>query len=224
MKKLFGLVLGICFLFSGNCLAMQFFQPEEIGLTGNVQVNRVGIKIDGATYNTGSYYTGNKVLKDRNTEGYEKGVAQYGKNENALYLHYNMHTGLLNFGGKNIANTIENRYPITYIYRINSDEGITLYPLYNTYGPELNYIIIGRRDDGKFVKYIDTNEITKRYFGLEEKSYLIAYRNLSTQGNTLIVEYQRPGNNCYIRGMFWFKWDEKAQWFGVEQGKEWIYR
>ena len=74
MKKLFGLILCICFLFSGNCLAMQFFQPEEIGLTGNVQVNRVGIKVDGATYNTGSYYTGNKVLKDRNTEGYEKGV------------------------------------------------------------------------------------------------------------------------------------------------------
>lgn len=224
MKKLLTLIFCICFLLSGNCLAMHFSQPEEIGLTGNLQVYKVGIKVDGATYNTGNYYTGNKVLKNKNKDGYEKGVAQYGKGEDALYLHYNMNTGLLNFGGKDVENTIQNRYPITYIYRINSNEDLTLYPLYNTYGPELNYIIIGRRADGRFVKYIDTNEITQRYFGLGEKSYLIGYRNLSTQGDTLIVEYQRPGNNYYIRGTFQFKWDENAQWFSVAQGKEWIYR
>ena len=219
MRRFLGLMMFICLLFSGNCFAMQFSQPVEIGVTGYKQAGGIGVMIKGATYNNGSYYT---KFKKNNRNSYEKGVARYGNGKDALYVHYNFGKDDLRFGGKDIENTIANDYLIIQMYKINSDEQITLYPLYNTYGPELNYIIIGRRPDGRFVKYIDTNEITKRYFGWNgEDISPIVYRNISTQGDTLIIEYQKRNG---IKGNFYFKWDDNAQWFGVKQGSEQVIR
>lgn len=212
MQRVFGLILCVCLLFSGNCFAMQFSQPIEIGIAGYQQAGGGGVMIKGATYNNGNYY---KRFTKNNKKGYEKGVARYGNGEDALYVHYNFGKNDLRFGGKDINNTIVNDYLIIQMYKINSDEQITLYPLYNTYGPELNYIIIGRRADGKFVKYIDTNEITKRYFGWNGEGVSpVVYRNISTQGDTLIVEYKKRNG---IQGNFYFKWDDNAQWFSVDR-------
>ena len=54
-------------------------------------------------------------------------------------------------------------FPCYDIYKMNTNENITIYILSKIYGPEFDYLIIGKRADGKFVKYIDTREITKRY-------------------------------------------------------------
>lgn len=172
MRKIWGLVLCMCFLFSGNGFAMQFSQPVEIGSVFVDQTGKQGILIKNASHNNGDYYT--KARKNnRNTYG--KGIAQFGNGEDALYVHYNYYTdfGKFYFGGKNKQNTIASPNIVTIydIFRIYTNEGITLYPLHRFYGPESEYIIIGRRADGKFVKYINTEEITKRYFS--EKSYVI---------------------------------------------------
>ena len=221
MRKILGLMMFICLLFSGNCFAMQFLQPIEIGAVGIMQSGGGGVSIDGANYNSGKFYT--KYRKD-NTRGYEKGIARFGDGEDALYLHYS-YRGYLKFGGQDINNTIEDNILISTIYKIKSNEGITLYPIYKTYGPEFDYLIIGRRADGRFVKYIDTREITKRYFGWNgESASPVMYRNLSVKNDTLIIEYQRYGNKQRIQGKFYFKWDDKAQWFGIAQGKEEVVR
>lgn len=213
MRKILGLMMFICLLFSGNCFAMQFLQPIEIGAVGIMQSGGGGVSIDGANYNSGKFYT--KYRKD-NTRGYEKGIARFGDGEDALYLHYS-YRGYLKFGGQDINNTIEDNILISTIYKIKSNEGITLYPIYKTYGPEFDYLIIGRRADGRFVKYIDTREITKRYFGWNGNSVSpIVYLDIYTQGDTLILPYYHL-KNIKSKGEFHFKWDNKAQWFSVEQ-------
>ena len=213
MRKILGLMMFICLLFSGNCFAMQFLQPIEIGAVGIMQSGGGGVSIDGADYNSGKFYT--KYRKD-NTRGYEKGIARFGDGEDALYLHYS-YRGYLKFGGQDINNTIEDNILISTIYKIKSNEGITLYPIYKTYGPEFDYLIIGRRADGRFVKYIDTREITKRYFGWNGNSVSpIVYLDIYTQGDTLILPYYHL-KNIKSKGEFHFKWDNKAQWFSVEQ-------
>ena len=213
MRKILGLMMFICLLFSGNCFAMQFLQPIEIGAVGIMQSGGGGVSIDGADYNSGKFYT--KYRKD-NTRGYEKGIARFGDGEDALYLHYS-YRGYLKFGGQDINNTIEDNILISTIYKIKSNEGITLYPIYKTYGPEFDYLIIGRRADGRFVKYIDTREITKRYFGWNGNSVSpIVYLDIYTQGDTLILPYYHL-KNIKSKGKFHFKWDNKAQWFSVEQ-------
>ena len=218
MRKILGLMMFVCLLFSGNCFAMQFSQPVEIGSVFVDQTGKQGILIKNASHNNGDYYT--KARKNnRNTYG--KGIAQFGNGEDALYVHYNYYTdfGKFYFGGKNKQNTIASPNIVTIydIFKIDTNAGITLYPLHRFYGPESEYIIIGRRADGKFVKYINTEEITKRYFG--EKSYVI-YKNVSAQGDTLSIDYYHSG----ARGKFYFKWDDNAQWFSVKQGSEKMIR
>ena len=223
MQKVFGLILCVCLLFSGNCFAMQFSQPIEIGGIGVMQAGGGGIYVDGADYNDGKFYT--KYRKD-NTRGYEKGIAGFGNGKDSLYVHYkyNVYEGFY-FGGKDKNNTIKDDFPRYDIYKMNTNENITIYILSKIYGPEFDYLIIGKRADDKFVKYIDTREITKRYFGWNgESASPVMYRNLSVQNDTLTMEYQRYGNKQRIQGKFYFKWDDKAQWFGIAQGKEEVVR
>lgn len=226
MWKFLGMILCMCFLFSGNCFAMQFSQPVKIGGICVDQSSKQGVLIENASYNNGDYYI--KAKKD-NRSTYGKGMARFGNGEDALYVHYNYYTdfGKFYFGGKDKQNTIvpPNVLTIYDIFRINTDKKITIYPLRKFYSAESDYIIIGRRADGKFVKYIDTREITKRYFSWDGTgASSVTYHDLYTQGNTLIMKYQRYGYKQLIEGTFYFKWDDNAQWFGVEQGTETVIR
>ena len=216
MRRFLGLVICIYLLFSGNCFAMQFFQPIEIGEAGIMQAGGGGVYIDGADYNSGKFYT--KYRKD-NTRGYEKGIARFGNEQDALYIHYS-YGKYLKFGGQDINNTIEDNFPSHDIYKINTNENIVIYPLVKIYGPEFDYLIIGRRADGRFIKYIDTREITKRYFGWDKHGASPAtYMDLTVQGDTLIMKYhyRNRANRTITEGRFIFKWDDNAQWFGIDR-------
>lgn len=216
MRRFLGLMMFICLLFSGNCFAMQFSQPIEIGEAGIMQAGGGGVYIDGADYNSGKFYT--KYRKD-NTRGYEKGIARFGNEQDALYIHYS-YGKYLKFGGQDINNTIEDNFPSHDIYKINTNENIVIYPLVKIYGPEFDYLIIGRRADGRFIKYIDTREITKRYFGWNKYGASPAtYMDLTVQGDTLIMKYhyRNRANRTITEGRFIFKWDDNAQWFGIDK-------
>ena len=216
MQRFLGLMMFICLLFSGNCFAMQFSQPIEIGEAGIMQAGGGGVYIDGADYNSGKFYT--KYRKD-NTRGYEKGIARFGNEQDALYIHYS-YGKYLKFGGQDINNTIEDNFPSHDIYKINTNENIVIYPLVKIYGPEFDYLIIGRRADGRFIKYIDTREITKRYFGWNKYGASPAtYMDLTVQGDTLIMKYhyRNRANRTITEGRFIFKWDDNAQWFGIDK-------
>ena len=216
MRKFWGLIMFVCLLFSGNCFAMQFSQPIEIGEAGIMQAGGGGVYIDGADYNSGKFYT--KYRKD-NTRGYEKGIARFGNEQDALYIHYS-YGKYLKFGGQDINNTIEDNFPSHDIYKINTNENIVIYPLVKIYGPEFDYLIIGRRADGRFIKYIDTREITKRYFGWNKYGASPAtYMDLTVQGDTLIMKYhyRNRANRTITEGRFIFKWDDNAQWFGIDK-------
>lgn len=221
MRKILGLMMFVCLLFSGNCFAMQFSQPIEIGQIGTIQVGG-GISVKNAFYNNGSQYN-----RKNDPDRYGKGIAGFGEKDNALYVHYDYYNArdTFYFGDKNKNNTIKDNFLYFQLYKINTNEGINIYSLYKSYGPEFDYLIIGKRADGKFVKYIDTREITKRYFGWNgESASPVMYRNLSVQNDTLTMEYQRYGNKQRIQGKFYFKWDDKAQWFGIKQGSEKVVR
>ena len=217
-KRVLGLIIGVCMLTGSSCFAMQFSPVEEMGEAGVSQAGRSGggMVIINATHNTGDYYITN-AYNAHNTQSYGKGVATFGDGDDALYMHYNMydHTPTV-MGGKNIHNTIQWRFLIGYISRIRTDEGITLYAIQNTYGPEFDYVIIGRRTDGVWVKYLDTREITDRYWSKRKSGApATAYRNLRTEGDTLVMDYRHWSDQ--ENGEFRFRWDENAQWFGIDK-------
>lgn len=212
----------------GTVFAMSLSQPEKIGGIGVAQagVGGGGIYVDNATANDGDYY---RIYNKDNNHTFGKGTAMFGQGADALYIHYNAYQEkyreCVYCGGKSIDNTVQLRILIDTIYKINTDMGITLYPIRFYYGLESQWRIVGRRQDGKFVKYIDTEEITKRYFGdnvTNHNGELVSYRMIECYGDTIVAKYDVGVKHHVGRGKsgeygeLRFKWDEAAQWFSVE--------
>lgn len=205
-----------------SCYAIQLSQPQKLGSFYQAQAGGGGMVIQNATSNNGDFYT--KIRKN-NRSSYGKGIAVFGTGDDALYLHYNLYSSAYNsnisIGGKNIHNTISLLDSVAdhAIFRVRSNEGITFFPVHSAYDIISMYTIYGRQKDGKFIKYIDTEDITKNYIGWGKYGApSIEFTDFAVQGDTLIMHYVqsvpvRSRNNV---GEFRFKWDDKAQWFGVE--------
>lgn len=216
MKKFLGLLV-MFMMIASNCLAMTFSQPVKLG--GAVRWSQMGgFYIMGESTNNEvkeNYFRRGKV------QGFAKGVAQFGNGVNAVYEHYNIekYKHYIKVGSYNEENTISIPDHLNMnISLIPSDNEIIFYIIETGYdiAEDGGYIIFGKRRDGRFVKYIDTYEVQKKYFG---QSMVVALNNPQFHGDTIVIPYGKgfQGHNYKKIGEFRFKWDDKAQWFGVEQ-------
>lgn len=217
MRKILGLMMFICLLFTGNCLAMQFTSMEKLGSFG--QPPKQGFFFYNVTYNSGVYFNG----KDEK-QGYKRGIARLGEGKEALYFHYDLDKDIFKFGDKDIENTIDRKYYVYDVYKINTDTGTVIYPI----NPPLMYTFIAKIPNGKFIKYIDTEEITRNYFKYENIED-IGYGELEIQGDKLTMLYLRKDDNLregeYMEGKIYLKWNEEKQNFDVRiDDKEFIKR
>ena len=227
MKRICSFIILVAvYVFSvGTVCAMQFSQPEKVGSIG--YANMGGFYVEDS-----AYYNGNGAhLGLGHHTVYDTGIARYSDGADALYFHYgaekvslNGHSynkGYSKFGAKDINNTVSVPVMSPILFKIKSNENITLYVVMDSYDlPEENrYHIIGRRSDGKWVKYIDTDDIVKNYFG--SRGYDLGA--LAVDNDTLRIfyrtyDYQNMSNLASTsKGELRFKWDENAQWFGVEK-------
>lgn len=217
MKKFFGLLLMLMMIAS-NCLAMTFSQPVELG--GASVPPDTGFNIRGSSQNNGNVY---KTMSG--TTYYGKGIAIFGNGNDKIYFHYNAYLKYPDYeqngcrwGGNDIRNTFS--VPIyensCTVYKIPNDSEIKFYAItrWNASGSS-DTIIIGKKINGTFVKYIDTKSIVKSKFN-SDYPYL---DKCNCRGDTVVISYKRgrTRNGFTERGEFRFKWDDKAQWFGVEQ-------
>ena len=227
MKKIFvlGVVLSVLFV-AQSAFAMTFSQPVKIGQIG--YLNQGGFELSSASSNKGEPI----VVRGRTLS--KKGVAIFGDGSDALYFHYALGTrekrGLdivTAFGGNDIKNTISiTNMKMPDLYKISTDQKITLYSIEdgNDLDEEDRYILIGKRADGVFVEYFDTDKIRQRYFGKQWSG--IRFYDIKFQGNTIVIRYDRNTQGKGFasvkykadeHGEFRFKWDDAAQWFSVEQ-------
>ena len=203
---------------SSQCFAMTFYHPKRIGLVcfGNL---KNGIEILNETEV--------KNIPEPNTVGfrpnlpYGSGIKQFNNGEDALYVHYDTKNYKYLFGGKNISNTLNIQVPQAVIYRIATDSKITLYCIESDYDlfEDHHYTIIGRRQDGRFVKYFDTMGLVKNYFGSRQG---FSFEKINFVNNQITIYYKLFYNGNYRnatgQGQFKFTWDDKAQWFANRTG------
>lgn len=232
MKKFFGVLL-LLMIFSANCLAMTFSQPVQVGKI--IYANMGGYIFEQVSENNGVMKTDKRSIQRKI---YDHGLARFGEGRDALYLHYDSYKatvsgkkinvishGYAKFGDKNVKNTVNINVMLPEIYKIASNEYITFYMIHDSYDlPDENWwTLIGRRKDGVWVKYFSSLDVTKKYFGKQGNVWeglAICCDNFRVSGNTMIIEYSRcyeSGRKQIKEGEFQFKWDDKAQWFGVEQ-------
>ncbi len=220
MKKFLGLLI-VLMMIASNCLAMTFSQPVEIGEIGSpVQSPYHGFVVDGATENNGTSYNENRERRGKPLITYTKGTARFGD----LYCKYNFGRNFndqtISFGGKN--NFILNMDgTFKQIFSIGNDSSLKLYAI-RFYYCVTDLKIIGTRKDGKWVVYIDSKKLSDKYFGGKDRYKEdggVIYDVPTCVGDKIVVTYRR----WYWKGIsepegeFRFKWDDKAQWFGIEQ-------
>ena len=176
MKKFFGILILIM-LVSNTTFAMTFSQPVKTGFKIIKTQAGGGMIVENATKNNGDFYkrtyNGKTTIYDgKNGKAlYGKGVARWGNENDALFAHYNFYAKDSNvyFGGNDVKNTIPINSMIfgEEIYKISTNEGITFYMIHTSYDlpDETWWTLIGRRKDGVWVKYFDSDSVTEKYFG-----------------------------------------------------------
>lgn len=116
---------------------MTFSQLVELGGIGfPIQSPYRYYLVDGASYNSGKPYTETPQHAKKRTT-YKEGIAIFGDDESKLYCKYvyavppsesDTWKYAIKFGGKdNYVISIESQYKT--IYRIDTDEGLTLYSI-----------------------------------------------------------------------------------------------
>lgn len=225
MKKLALVMIFIILLVVSNvCAAMSISQPVNIGGIRTGQVAE--FKFNGELANN---WQSRSSVGGQNSNAYTKGVAVFGNSGKKLYFHYQIHPSITRYGDSDLGNTIDIDTGFTKIYQLDTTENITLYVIdscCSEFHDGINYTLIGRRQDGRFVKYLDTDSLFKRYYGKKTTngvSYVID--SVKAQGGSVVFlvcsydynDYFGKGKFSPIKvGEFRCKWDNNAQWFSVE--------
>ena len=193
-----------------SCMAMTMKNPVQIGKI-RFDLNRdTGFTFDGFSEING-YKHYSKVRKAY-TNGYGKGTVLFNYDGEKLYVDYNIpeRWNLCRIGEAD--NYIESDIIDGQLFKILTSEGNSLYAMFSSY-TYTDFVVFGKNSNGKFVKYIDSKNINKDYFGNHGNNY----ESIESRGDTLVVKYRAFLKNKVEIGEFRFPWSESAQWFGIEK-------
>ena len=221
MKKFLS-AMTATLLISNSALAMQFTQPVQIGQIGfPVQAPYSGVIITGTTENTGTPHTeeGHFLNDGTPLKTYAKGVASWDK----LFCDYDFKSDdflhSLQFGGKNNY-VLSSDMSFKDIFKIDSDENLTLYVFYHNYcTTHLN--IIGL-NGGAWQNYIDSKNISETYFDGNDGYKMdgsIIYDKPTCEFDRIVIPYRRWHweEESATEGVIVLTWDAAAQWFKIDK-------
>lgn len=205
------------------CSAMIISQPVKIGEIRTGQVAE--FKFKGELANN---WQRRSSLGGRVYDAYTKGIAIFGNSGHKLYFHYQIEPSITRYGDSDLGNTIDINTGFTQIYQLNTTECITLYVIdscCSEFHDGINYTLIGKRQDGRFVKYLDTDSLFTRYYG-QKSNHKLFYiiDSVNSKEDTIIFSIYSYDEEKYFKGNalpvsvgeFRCKWDDKAQWFAVD--------
>lgn len=197
MKKIIAFICMIL-LVGSQCFAMQMLQPEYIGKFGR-------------SIKDGKFYFDQAINLDSH-------FAVINDSKNSLYIFYKEQPPKILIGGRNIKNTVPFNFGVTTadLYRIKTDSQNAFFVFWGGMSSWSAYMVCGFQKNGTFVNFFDTDQIIKKYYP-QNKTLVASYdkNDLRVQGDTITIilhDYMRERNVAKAC----FKWDEKAQWFGIE--------
>ena len=207
MKKLLAavIVLFSVLLVPTNVLAMQFSDPVLIStINTRFALNRLeGTEKLISDYHDFSGKTNTvRVYVDTRSQGkFVYAVGEPHNLSNRVGLNFS-------YGGKVFFS----------LYEINGDDGNVIY-IAVPGNMVKRYQIIGRKKNGKYVCYVDPSRMADDWHldkeHLEDNYSGQLYAVKSTfyvESDTIVFDY----SNKKYRWQYRFKWDDNAQWFGVE--------
>lgn len=238
MRRIVWVVAVLMIMTTSVGSAMRMQSPVEIG---NVSLLPMGyFEVKGATTHEGVPFKNSSYTSFRSSDGskiFDKGMAAFGSGSDSIYLYYDARDGRATYlpnksnsfvskiGDKDFTNSIDITVSVmTHINCIKTDSAETMYLLVNEDAggiTGITYTLIGRRSDGSYVKYFDTDDIIGRYYAKKRE---IKMQSIKIENDEIICDYTvnrygyvgpnyRKTYEGY--GRLCFKWDDKAKWFGV---------
>ena len=216
-KKFWVMVIfAVMFLLSENVSAMTFSQPVKIGKI--IYPPSADMVIEDSTY-TSNPPSGK--FQNQNTYAYNT-IAGFSNGEDSIYVHHMpKHNVNPRVGDKDINKSV----PIGYglygftIYQIPNDSATKLYMIRpdEAMAVVLDYTLVGKKADGTFVKYFSFRDIWNKYVGNNRPNGRIFTENVHCEGDSIIIKYTHYEKHVKKDiGEIRFKWDDAAQWFGIE--------
>ena len=196
-------LLAVLLMAPGMASAMQFSQPVEIGAAwfgkGNGKIFTRKALPSSAT--DGSYYDfqGSKDIIRLWWNSYRIGSSTDSQNTVAVEIFKAFDPNKLLSGGGEVIEVLGSNGIVVYFW--STSPGMY-------HGND--FTVFGPNRQGKFVKYIDR----KRCDEVSNGAVRGHYCGLKVQNDSLILNCS-PGPVSKDSGRFLFKWDEKAQWFGI---------
>lgn len=193
----------------GTVEAMQFSQPVKIGSYYNARAG-------GPSLARGEGYT--KMTNNQCT---------FGKGENALiFTHKNIYSSPRNgrlqgssmctgvYVGKQKLDGIKSLNGT--IYKIVGNHGETFYFVYGGATVRMDFGLIGLCEESYYhaIKMEDLIPYVGRDLRFLDSAEALHLSAPMTRGDKILVDVK--DNSQYRVGQFTFKWDEQAQWFGIE--------
>ena len=184
-KQIASIVVLALGIISSPVEAMHFSQPVKLGTFERNQVGH-GFMLDGATYNHGDKYT---KIRGSASHGFGKGVARFGRGKDAIYISYDAYQKepVAYIGNRDMSSYIDFGLNRKVIYCMDSDNDLIVYPL-SVVHSFFDFELVGKRSDGTFVKFVDSNDISETYFG-RKYGCDYALNNMWVEGDTIVVPY-----------------------------------
>ena len=236
MKRLILIISAIVVLLSLNiCSAKVISQPVQIGKVSFAEDRE---PLDGFIFEG----TNSNIWQEKSKfvpNAYKKGIASWGNIHNKIYIHYSYtdnkygHYIVTLYGDEATDNTIKVWTYRNKIFSLDTDKNINLFLIDSDIAQpcDKNYTLIGKRQDGKFVKYFDVRTLLDQYCGVTkmtldeynknpERGVSYFLKNIEIKNDTFVFPYYKyywtNKNNHILVGEIRCKWDENAQWFSVD--------
>lgn len=198
MKKLATVFcLAATLFWPGTGLALQFSPPVLLGgFAGRVAEYPYNAR---STSLEGRYY-------------------DFGRDKNHVIRYYNYGSGYGDREWIGPADNPEVRYPGSFheLYEIQSDIGIRFYIATGQGSDGWCWVdIFGRDKSGKFVRYLNSRDLKKyRSDGYHDP---LGSPTVFVRGDTIVLDCgSRSRSGRDERWQYILKWDDKAQWFGID--------
>ena len=197
------LLVAVLLVTPGMAFAMQFSEPVQIGSLGFSRIN-------------GKFFV-NKALPSSSADG---SYYDFQGSKDVIRVWWNLNrigsaADSQNAVDVEIFKTVNIDKMISAsgsILEVLGSNGMKVYYWSSSrgfyYGNE--FVIFGTNQQGKFIKYIDR----KRCDEVSNGAVRGGSCGLKAQNDTLIMDCY-VGTGAPAVGRFLFKWDEKAQWFGI---------
>lgn len=197
-------------IINSTAMAMNFDKPVQIANFSFDNNRDTGFHFD-KFFKVSGHKHYSKVRKAY-TDGYGKGIAVVSHGGEKISIDFNIleRGNCCRIGELN--NYIEYDALHCKLYKIKTNEKNLFYVMFSIHSYE-DFVIFGKDNNGRFVKYVDSHDIDKRYFGTE----LVRHEGIMIKDNMLVIGYNNLLKDRNEKGEFQFPWSDSAQWFGVEK-------